>query len=262
MIKHKHPTPATQKHVLAASGNQCAFPGCSNLIFDLEHATLIGTIAHIKARSEGGARFDHDQSEENNRSFSNLVGMCAEHSKIIDGPKWRNFSVECLFSWKSEHEQKISDDTDRSWIRPPSSIIRISPNGDNLQFTYWLDRKGRPRLFNASQLAVINTLMTLNLTLIKMANLPQMLEEASTLDVAAVLQQEWAKFEIERSVMADFCTMLAMANNITFAEFLGFLVQGNDPSPLIQEAVQRVELIANGNTDKLVKNWFKTDIYE
>ena len=26
LIEHRHPTPATQKNVLAASGNQCVFP--------------------------------------------------------------------------------------------------------------------------------------------------------------------------------------------------------------------------------------------
>lgn len=29
LIEHKHPTPATQKNVLAASGNQCAHLGCN-----------------------------------------------------------------------------------------------------------------------------------------------------------------------------------------------------------------------------------------
>lgn len=262
MIEHKHPTPATQKNVLAASGNQCAFPGCSRLIFDLDHQTLLGTIAHIKARREGGPRFDHAQSEEENRSFSNLVGMCAEHSKIIDGPKWQDFSVEQLLVWKSEHEEKVSNDADRSWIRPANSVTRLTPNGEHLHFSYWVDRERRPRLFNANQLTVLNTLMALNLMLNRMANLPERLENASNSDVATVLQQEWAKFEKEHSVLGDFCTMLAMASNVTFAEFLGFLVQGNDPSPLIQDAARRIEKIANGNPDVLVRNWFKSDWYE
>jgi hypothetical protein len=262
MIKHKHPTPATQKNILAASGNQCAFQGCSKLIFDLEHETLLGTISHIKARSEGGPRFDCEQSEEDNRSFANLVGMCAEHSKIIDGAKWQDFSVKLLLTWKSEHEQKISNDADRSWIKPANSVTRLTPDGDSLHFSYWVDREGRPRLFDANQLATLNTLMTLNLALNKMANLPERLENASSSDVATVLQLEWAKFEKEHSILGDFCTMLAMAGNVTFAEFLGFLVQGNDPSSLIQSAVRRTEELSKGNSDPLVKNWFKTDLYE
>ncbi len=35
-----------------------------------------------------------------------------------------------------------------------------------------------------------------------------------------------AKFEIENSVLGDLMTLLAMNGNITFAELLGFLVEG------------------------------------
>ena len=188
--------------------------------------------------------------------------MCAEHSKIIDGPKWKDFSVECLFSWKTEHEQKISDDADRSWIKPANSISRLTPNGESLYFSFWVDRKGRPRLFDANKLAVLNTLMALNLMLHQMASLPERLEDAKNVDVATVLQQEWAKFNKENGVLADFCTMLAMAGNVTFAEFLGFLVQGNDPSPLIQDAARRIGSMVKGSNDNLVKKWFKTELYD
>jgi hypothetical protein len=47
---------------------------------------------------------------------------------------------------------------------------------------------------------------------------------AKNIDVAMVLQQDWAKFDIENSVLGDLMTLLAMNGNITFAELLGFLV--------------------------------------
>lgn len=262
MIEHKHPTPNTQKNVLAASGNQCAFPGCARLIFDIDHETLIGTIAHIHARCENGPRFDPQQREDENRSFSNLIALCAEHSKIIDGPKWKDFSVDRLLAWKAEHEERISQISDCSWIRPANSITKMTQHGEQLHFSYWVDRTGRPRLFSPQQLSILNTLMSINLLLLKLCNLPENLANAANSDVATVLQQDWAKFKTEKSVVADFCTLLAMAANVTFAEFLNFVVERNDATPLIQEAARRIDSMANGDKDQIVSNWFRSDLLE
>lgn len=260
MREHRLPTTTTQKHVLSASGNQCAFPGCSRLIFDLTHETLIGTISHIRARRENGRRFDPNQSEEDNRSFGNLVAMCAEHSKIIDGPKWADFAVSTLSAWKREHELKIAGDSDRSWIRPPNSITRMDENGERLHFSYWVDRHGRPRALDANQLAVLNSLMALNMLLLKLGALPENLKEAKNADVATVLQQSWAEFPTEQSVVADLTKLFAMASGTTFAEFLGFMIVGNDPTSLVQEGARRLQRMSEGEMDPIVSPWFKSDI--
>lgn len=260
MIEHRHPTPSVQKNILAASGNECAFPGCTRLIFDLQHETLIGTICHIRARCENGPRFSAAQTEDENRGYGNLVAMCAEHSKIIDGPKWASFAVETLTAWKTEHEQRVAQDSDRSWVRPPNQILRISPEGKRLSLSYWMDRTGRPRALSAQQLGVLNALMTLNLLIIRLGALPGHLVEARNTDVATVLQQSWAKFEADSSVIADLCTLMAMASNVTFAEFLGFVVQGNDATPLIQEGADRLQRAINGGPDTLTRTWFLSDV--
>jgi hypothetical protein len=262
MIEHRHPTPNTQKNVLAASGNQCAFLGCTKLIFDIDHETLIGTIAHIRARCENGPRFDPLQGEDDNRSFGNLVALCAEHSKIIDGPKWNDFSVQTLQTWKAEHEERVSNISDRSWIKPANSITKMTQGGERLHFSFWFDRTGRPRLFYPQQLSVLNALMSINELLRQVSNLPERLASSAGSDVATVLQQDWAKFKTERSVIADLCMLLAMAGNVTFAEFLNFVVQGNDATPLIQEAARRIEIMAKGGNDQIVTNWFKSDLLE
>ena len=259
MIEHRPPTPSVQKYVLSASGNECAFPGCSRLIFDLQHETLIGTICHIRARSESGPRFDPAQTEDDNRSYGNLVAMCAEHSKIIDGPKSASFSVETLTTWKVEHEQRVAQDSDRNWIKPPTQIVRLSSEGTHLRLSFWIDRSSRPRALNAHQLAVLNALMALNLMILRLGALPANLEQARNADVATVLQQTWARFETESSVIADLCTLMAMASNVTFAEFLGFVVQGNDATSLMQEGARRLQRAINGEQDSLTTTWFRSD---
>ena len=56
-IKHRELFEATKKQILAASGNQCAFPTCDRIIVDREHNVIVGKIAHIKARSAGRITF-------------------------------------------------------------------------------------------------------------------------------------------------------------------------------------------------------------
>lgn len=260
MIEHRHPATSVQKHVLSASGNQCAFPGCSRLIFDLHHETLIGTIAHIEARSENGPRFDPTQTEEENRSFGNLVALCAEHSKIVDGPKWADFSVATLSTWKREHEAKVACDSDRNWIRIPNQILKFGQGDERLQFSYWVDRHGRPRAFNSHQLSVLNVLMTINLRILELGALPGRLENSKNVDVATVLQQEWAKFTFEKSVTADLLRLFAMAGDVTFAEFLSFMISGNDTTFLVQEGAARIARLNQGEPDPVVKSHFKSDV--
>lgn len=186
--------------------------------------------------------------------------MCAEHLKIIDGPKRVDFTVDTLTTWKKEHEQCIANKSDRSWIRPANSITKLTQEGERLHFSYWVDRNGRPQLFNSHQLAVLNALMAINFMVLKLGNFPENLESAKSADVATVLQQERARFQPETSVVGDYCTLLAMAGNVTFAEFLGFVVQGNDVTSLIQEGARRIERIRSGEPDRLAPKWFKSDL--
>jgi hypothetical protein len=260
MVEHPHPTPSTQKHVLSASGNVCAFPGCSRLIFDLHHETLIGTIAHICARSENGRRFDPNQSEAENRSFGNLIALCAEHSKIVDGPKWSDFSVSTLKTWKRELELRVARDSDRGWIRPPSQIVTLRGDGEPLRLSYWIDRQGAPRVFSAHQLSVLNALMALNMLLLQLGALPDRLQNAKANDVSTVLQQSWAQFPTNQSVIADLVNLMAMTAEVNFAEFLGFVVAGNDPTTLIQEGASRIKKMNLGEADSVVKAWFRSDL--
>lgn len=107
----KEPTLATLKRLFAKSHNQCAFPKCDLPIAE-DSGTITGIVCHIKARSKGGPRYDAKQSEDDRHSFSNLVLMCARHSKIIDtAPKL--YTVELLQEMKEIHERE-------GWLEFPS----------------------------------------------------------------------------------------------------------------------------------------------
>ena len=42
-----------KEHAVTASGNECACPGCTEVIFDPEAKTLVGEVAHIKGNKPG-----------------------------------------------------------------------------------------------------------------------------------------------------------------------------------------------------------------
>ena len=75
-VKHAKPTPKVVRQVIGLAGNQCAFEGCPLPIVDRDHGVIVGKVAHIKARSSKGPRFDKFQSEADNRSVFNLLALC------------------------------------------------------------------------------------------------------------------------------------------------------------------------------------------
>ena len=77
-----NPTHRTFNLLYARSGNRCAFPKCPNQITLNE--TLLGEVAHIKAASPNGPRYDAAQTDEERRSYGNLILLCGVHHKFVD----------------------------------------------------------------------------------------------------------------------------------------------------------------------------------
>lgn len=122
-IVHPSPTDTVKKQILASCGNQCAFSACSEIIVDRDHGVLVGKIAHIKARREGGPRFDYNQTEDENRLAKNLVALCGKHHDIVDA-RVDIYTVAALEDMKAEHEEKIENSADRSWLRFPNFAVQ------------------------------------------------------------------------------------------------------------------------------------------
>jgi hypothetical protein len=98
------PTQGTIKRLFAVSGNKCAFPKCTERIFDGNY-THIGRICHIEADSPGGSRYNSTQSEAERQAFENLVLMCANHHIVIDDNP-ESYTVDVLKEIKARHEQR------------------------------------------------------------------------------------------------------------------------------------------------------------
>jgi len=78
------------------------FPGCHQNLVD-EHGNIFAQICHIEAAEKGGERYNPDQTDEERRSVSNLVLLCANHH--IESNNVEIWTVEKLKKIKDEHEK-------------------------------------------------------------------------------------------------------------------------------------------------------------
>ena len=104
--KRLTPTNEVVRELYLKSGNQCAYPGCDHLMMD-KNGVFIGEICHIEAALPGGERFNENQTNEERRSFDNLLLLCHKHHKITDNVD--EYPVHRMKAIKAEHEAKFTD---------------------------------------------------------------------------------------------------------------------------------------------------------
>lgn len=103
--KRLAPTNDVLRELYLKSGNQCAFPGCYNIMVD-ETGNFIGQICHIEAAGEGGERFNPNMTNEERRAFDNIMLMCYEHHIVTNDVI--EYPVSKLKKMKKDHEDKFS----------------------------------------------------------------------------------------------------------------------------------------------------------
>jgi hypothetical protein len=102
MGKMSSPKLTTIKRLFAVSGNQCAFTSCLLPVSE-NSGTVTGEVAHIKASSVKGPRYDANQTEEERNNYKNLILLCSRHHTIIDS-EVEKYTVGILTKMKKEHE--------------------------------------------------------------------------------------------------------------------------------------------------------------
>lgn len=100
-----NPKPSTIRRLDTLSGNECAWPTCKNKLVGEDDKSIISKICHISAASPGGPRYDAMMTDDQRRSFDNLILLCDEHHTIIDNKENEDkYPVELLKKWKRDHE--------------------------------------------------------------------------------------------------------------------------------------------------------------
>lgn len=92
------------RSLLARSGNECAFPGCPNSLFDSNHK-LISQLCHIEPIGEHEVRYNPYLTDEIVNGYDNLVFLCYKHHVETNDDKI--FTVEAMKKLKYEHEKKF-----------------------------------------------------------------------------------------------------------------------------------------------------------
>jgi hypothetical protein len=104
------PDPVTNR-LFALSGNQCAFPGCTNAVTDQvapgEQPVTLAQRAHIVGVGRQGPRSKAAPLSDDIDAVENLLLLCGEHHVIVDNNP-RIYSVEVLGKYKADHEAKMA----------------------------------------------------------------------------------------------------------------------------------------------------------
>lgn len=111
------PSVAVIKRLFAKSGNKCAFKNCVSPLVDGKK--VVGKICHIKAKSEGGARYDPLQTAAERHDYENLILLCGRHHDVIDDDP-DAYTVGYLHKLKLQHEQSattLSEDQVREGVQ-------------------------------------------------------------------------------------------------------------------------------------------------
>lgn len=133
--------------LFARSGNQCAFPGCTQLIINQKNQ-FIGQVCHIEAAMEGGERYNPNSNDEKRRSYNNLLILCYPHH--IETNDVNEYSVAQLKQIKNEHEQLFEKS---NFKLDESVLVKLSYEMEQ----YWndIDRLNKlEHLFLDSQLSM------------------------------------------------------------------------------------------------------------
>ncbi len=102
------PSTTTIKLLFALSGNHCAFPGCTNPLFD-KNGALIANVCHIAGDKPGAKRYDPLQTEEQRQGFNNPIVLCANHHRVIDVDEV-TYTRPQLRKMKQSHEARATEE--------------------------------------------------------------------------------------------------------------------------------------------------------
>jgi hypothetical protein len=105
-MARKSPITETIRALFARSGNRCAFPGCTQVLINRKNQ-FVAQICHIRAAEPGGERYEPSMTDEQRRSYGNLILLCYPHHVETDDVI--EFPVERLEAIKAEHERAFAD---------------------------------------------------------------------------------------------------------------------------------------------------------
>lgn len=220
-------TETTKRKLLAASGNQCAHPDCSELMFDLDHETILGKVCHIKGSRPTSARYDKDQSDDDRHSFNNLIALCGKHHDLIDDNEER-YTVEILRRWKCNHEESFLNQREIGWLGECRTTIFVEKGGPNFAVEYWFDSNGKPQLYTPEQKARRMATIDFTILLSKMATVIDITSQLKDASQISYLQNEVKKLKLnDEGFVSTIYHLLFELQDLKVSELAVAQTQGN-----------------------------------
>jgi hypothetical protein len=132
-MSRKDPSTTTITKLILASAAKCSFPGCNQQL--IENDQLIGQICHIEAASPGGQRYNPSQTDDERRSYENLILLCANHHKVTDDEN--EYTVEKLKAMKRAHEEQVEDEPTIDLVELNHVIGNlVNSGGDEFRYVF------------------------------------------------------------------------------------------------------------------------------
>ncbi len=98
--------------LFAVSGNACSFRNPDDGVACEHHLVAPGAtranadVCHIRGERPGAARYDANYTEEERRSFDNLIILCPNHHREIDKINPQKYSVEVIIDMKMRSQNR------------------------------------------------------------------------------------------------------------------------------------------------------------
>ncbi|WP_206597812.1 hypothetical protein [Microbacterium testaceum] len=103
----------TRSALFEMAKGTCYYPGCdtkTTIFIKPGQPSVNVHIAHIEGAERGSARFREDMTNEERRSFPNLILLCVPHHDLIDHKEPHEYSVDTLAKWKRDRESASGSD--------------------------------------------------------------------------------------------------------------------------------------------------------
>jgi len=107
-------TAGTQRALYAFSATTCYFPDCTSKVIEFVNDEPVSNaeIAHLRGANPGSPRYDPEMTDDERRSFANLILLCKPHHSIVDRLHPDDYSVEVLATWKVDRERQAGIDAE------------------------------------------------------------------------------------------------------------------------------------------------------
>ena len=108
-----------KKLVAERSGFRCSFPRCDKpTIGPAESAgdsVSTGVACHIYSAAEGGPRGQGNLSPDQLAGIGNALWLCANHARIMDVKRGKDYPPDRLLGFKKAHEAARDRERQKEW---------------------------------------------------------------------------------------------------------------------------------------------------